>query len=175
MLIIKKVKPKMFENIIETKELSKEYSKNVFAVNNINLKIARGEFFSILGPSGCGKTTLLHLIAGHLKPTRGQIFINNINMTDQLAENRPVNTVFQTFSLFPHLNVFENVAFGLKIKKVDKYIIKEEVQKILEIVNLSSFAERNPKNLSGGEQQRVALARALIIKPIHFMTNDHSH
>lgn len=155
----------MSEKIIRIKNLTKQFSNKTVAVDNVTMTIDKGEFFTIVGPSGCGKTTLLHMLGGHLKPTSGIIVINNTDQTNLPAELRPINTVFQTYSLFPHMNVFDNIAFGLRIKRVDKDTIRKKVSSILNMVHLTSFGDRRPNELSGGEQQRVALARALINEP----------
>lgn len=135
------------------------------ACSNISLKIESGEFFTLLGPSGCGKTTLLRLIAGFETTDSGIININNENITHTPVEKRNVSMVFQNYALFPHMNVFDNIAYGLKMKKVKKTSIIEKVTKYLDLVNLSGYESRTIADLSGGEQQRVALARALIVEP----------
>jgi spermidine/putrescine transport system ATP-binding protein len=135
------------------------------AVNGINLSIRQGEFFSILGPSGCGKTTTLRLIAGFEEPSSGDLFIQGHSMVGVPPYRRPVNTVFQSYALFSHMTVAENVAFGLRIKKCNPSEIKERVARALALVKMDNFAQRNPKQLSGGQQQRVALARALVNRP----------
>jgi spermidine/putrescine transport system ATP-binding protein len=135
------------------------------AVAGINLEMPPGEFFSLLGPSGCGKTTTLRMIAGFERPTEGQILLDGADMAQTPPHRRDVNTVFQSYALFPHLTVEENVAFGLKYQKASKEEIHERVGKALELVQMSPFATRRPNQLSGGQQQRVALARALILNP----------
>jgi len=137
-------------------------------VNDVNLEIHAGEFFSLLGPSGCGKTTTLRMIGGFELPDSGRILIDGRDVTHDEPETRPLNTVFQSYALFPHLNVFDNVAFGLRFEKpgsVSKKSDKERVMEALELVALGSFSERRVPQLSGGEQQRVALARALVLEP----------
>ena len=137
-------------------------------VNDVNLEIRAGEFFSLLGPSGCGKTTTLRMIGGFELPDSGRILIDGRDVTHDEPETRPLNTVFQSYALFPHLNVFDNVAFGLRFEKpgsVSKKSNKERVMEALELVALGSFGERRVPQLSGGEQQRVALARALVLEP----------
>jgi spermidine/putrescine transport system ATP-binding protein len=138
---------------------------DVVAVDDLTLDIERGEFFSLLGPSGCGKTTTLRMIGGFEEPTEGTIFLGGSDVTDLPAYRRDVNTVFQSYALFPHLSVFENVAFGLRRKKVAKDEIRRRVLEALELVDLPGFERRKPSQLSGGQQQRVALARALINGP----------
>lgn len=135
------------------------------AVQPTDLDIADGEFFTMLGPSGCGKTTTLRMIAGFEQPTTGEVVIDGVSMSGQPAYRRPTNTVFQSYALFPHMNLEENVGFGLKRKKVPKAEIKQRVANELERVGLSREAKRKPNQLSGGQQQRVALARALVNLP----------
>jgi spermidine/putrescine transport system ATP-binding protein len=135
------------------------------AVAGINLEMPPGEFFSLLGPSGCGKTTTLRMIAGFEKPSEGQILLDGADMAQTPPHKRNVNTVFQNYALFPHLTVADNVAFGLRYKKMGKQETKERVGNALELVQMSQFTGRRPSQLSGGQQQRVALARALILNP----------
>jgi spermidine/putrescine transport system ATP-binding protein len=135
------------------------------AVGGINLDMPSGEFFSLLGPSGCGKTTTLRMIAGFERPSEGQILLDGADMAQTPPHKRDVNTVFQSYALFPHLLVEENVAFGLKYQKTTKQETRERVGQALELVQMSQFANRRPNQLSGGQQQRVALARALILNP----------
>jgi len=135
------------------------------AVDRINLTIPAGEFFSLLGPSGCGKTTTLRMVAGFEEPTSGEVLLDGVNLAGTPPNKRNVNTVFQSYALFPHLKVFDNVAFGLRRAGVDRAQINRRVGEILDQVQLSRFAGRKPAQLSGGQQQRVALARALVLKP----------
>jgi spermidine/putrescine transport system ATP-binding protein len=135
------------------------------AVRGVDLNIKRGEFFSILGPSGCGKTTTLRLIAGFETPSAGEVLIRGQLMTQVPSYRRPVNTVFQSYALFNHLSVWENIAFGLRIKKLGRAEIADRVQKVIKLVKMESLANRFPAQLSGGQQQRVALARALVNRP----------
>jgi spermidine/putrescine transport system ATP-binding protein len=144
--------------------LSKRFG-DVEAVCELTLDIGDGEFFSLLGPSGCGKTTTLRLIAGFEEPTNGRIFIGDREVTQTPAHKRPVNTVFQSYALFPHLSVADNVAFGLRFKSVEKRERRRRVGEALQLVRLEGFERRKPSQLSGGQQQRVALARALILEP----------
>ncbi|HZD99146.1 MAG TPA: ABC transporter ATP-binding protein, partial [Micromonosporaceae bacterium] len=137
----------------------------IAAVNGIDLAIAQGEFFSLLGPSGCGKTTTMRMVAGFEEPTRGTVLLHGNNVTGVPANKRDVNMVFQSYALFPHMTVAENVSFGLEQRKVPKPEIRERVGEILEIVGLAGREKRRPKELSGGQQQRVALARALVNRP----------
>src|SRR4029077_4538839 len=145
-------------------ELVKRF-ESFTAVDGINVTIPGGQFFSLLGPSGCGKTTTLRMVAGFEQPTSGQVLLDGVDMAGTPPNKRNVNTVFQSYALFPHLTVFDNVAFGLRRAKVDRTEIKQRVNDILDQVQLSRFASRKPAQLSGGQQQRVALARALVLKP----------
>ena len=152
-------------NIIELKGIRKSYDGNVNIVEDINLEIGKGEFVTLLGPSGCGKTTTLRMIAGFEIPTEGEILLNGKDISDLPPYKRPINTVFQRYALFPHLNIFDNVAFGLKLKKLGKKEIEEKVHHALEIVDLEGFDKRSVSTLSGGQQQRVAIARAIVNEP----------
>ncbi|KAA0971985.1 ABC transporter ATP-binding protein [Aureimonas fodinaquatilis] len=134
-------------------------------VKSINLSVNQGEFFSLLGPSGCGKTTTLRMIAGLETPTSGDIMIRGVRMNTVPINRRPTNLIFQKHALFPHLNVFENVAFGLKLKSMKRAVIERKVGEMLEVVSLSGFEKRSVNELSGGQQQRVAIARALVNEP----------
>ena len=145
-------------------ELTKRFD-DVVAVNSVNLNIAPGEFFSLLGPSGCGKTTTLRMIAGFDAPTSGQILLDGGDVAGVPAFKRNVNTVFQSYALFPHLRVFDNVAFGLRRARVDKGEIRQRVADALAQVELTGLERRKPAQLSGGQQQRVALARVLVLRP----------
>jgi spermidine/putrescine transport system ATP-binding protein len=138
---------------------------DMVAVDDLSLDIVEGEFFSLLGPSGCGKTTTLRMIGGFEEPSLGTIYLGGRDVTDLPPYRRDVNTVFQSYALFPHLNVFENVAFGLRRKRVDKGDIERRVRESLELVDLVGFDKRKPTQMSGGQQQRVALARALVNRP----------
>jgi spermidine/putrescine transport system ATP-binding protein len=137
----------------------------VRAVDGINLHMPAGEFFSMLGPSGCGKTTTLRMIAGFEQPTSGEILLDDQDMALTPPHRRNVNTVFQSYALFPHLSVFDNVAFGLRRQKVTKHDLKQRVADALGMVQMDTYGKRKPSQLSGGQQQRVALARALVLKP----------
>ncbi len=145
-------------------ELVKRFS-DVTAVDGINLQMPAGEFFSMLGPSGCGKTTTLRMIAGLERPTSGRILLDGHDMALTPPHKRNVNTVFQNYALFPHLNVFDNVAFGLRRQKRSKAEIRQRVAEALELVQLTGLEKRKPMQMSGGQQQRVALARALVLQP----------
>jgi spermidine/putrescine transport system ATP-binding protein len=135
------------------------------AVDDLSLDIAEGEFFSLLGPSGCGKTTTLRMIGGFEEPSSGTVYLGGRDVTELPPYRRDVNTVFQSYALFPHLDVYENVAFGLHRKKVDKKDIADRVREVMNLVDLMGFERRKPSQMSGGQQQRVALARALVNKP----------
>jgi spermidine/putrescine ABC transporter ATP-binding subunit len=137
----------------------------VIAVDRLSLDVQRGEFVCLLGPSGCGKTTTLRLIAGFIQPDEGMIEIMGQDMANRPPYKRNIGMVFQNYALFPHMTVFENVAFGLKMRNVPKAQIKERVEQVLDLVQLSGMSQRYPRQLSGGQQQRVALARAIVIQP----------
>ncbi|NJN16106.1 MAG: ABC transporter ATP-binding protein [Oscillochloris sp.] len=149
---------------IELRDVVKQFGE-VVAVDHVSLQIRDGEFFSMLGPSGCGKTTTLRMIAGFEFPSAGSISIHGREMSMVPPHRRPVNTVFQSYALFPHMSVSQNVAFGLEMKGVTKAEIGPQVQQALEMVRLGGFGERRPRQMSGGQQQRVALARALVNHP----------
>ena len=134
-------------------------------LDSINIYFNNSEFLTLLGPSGCGKTTTLRIIGGFLQPTSGDVLFDGVRINDVPPHKRRVNTVFQKYALFPHLNVFENVAFGLRIAKVPQKEIEQRVTEMLEIVSLKGFEKRKPDQLSGGQQQRIAIARALVIEP----------
>jgi len=151
-------------NILEIEELSKHFD-DFIAVDKINLSVKEGEFVSILGPSGCGKTTLLRIIAGFLEESSGDITIHDKAMKGISPEDRPVNIVFQSLALFPMMNVYENVAFGLKRKKMSKSEVVEQVTDMLSRVGLIGFEKKKINELSGGQKQRVAIARSLVMKP----------
>ena len=152
------------ENIIELKNITMSF-ENEKVLDAINLNIRDKEFITLLGPSGCGKTTTLRIIAGFLAPEEGDILFSGEKINTVPAYKRQVNTIFQRYALFPHLNVFENVAFGLRIKKLPENEIKEKVEEMLKLVNLSGMEKRKIHNLSGGQQQRVAIARAIANNP----------
>lgn len=149
---------------VSIKHLTKAFNGRV-AVNDVSLSIYRGELFSLLGRSGCGKTTLLRMLAGFESPTSGKIFIDGVDMTDTPAYKRPVSMVFQSYALFPHMTVEQNVAFGLIQDGVKKSEIKERVNAYLKLVQMSGYEDRKPDQLSGGERQRVAIARSLVKQP----------
>lgn len=151
--------------IIELKHIKKCYNKNIPVIYDFNLKINEGEFVTFLGPSGCGKTTILRMIAGFEKPTSGNILFQGKDISDMPPNERKINTVFQRYALFPHLNIYENISFGLKEKKMPKEQIRQKVKHVLEIVDLEGFEKRRIDSLSGGQQQRIAIARAIVNEP----------
>ena len=150
-------------NAIEVKNLVKTYG-NVYALKNVDLNIADGEYFVLLGPSGGGKTTLLRSIGGFIRPDSGSVNIKGQNVDDLPPDRRPTSMVFQGFALFPHMNVSQNIGYGLKLKSIDKNIIENKVNKMTDLVGLKGLSNRMPHELSGGQQQRVQLARALILE-----------
>jgi spermidine/putrescine transport system ATP-binding protein len=152
------------ENIIAIEHVSHAFGDKT-VLEDINLVVGKGEFVTILGPSGCGKTTLMRLIGGFLKASEGKISIAGTDMTKTPPHHRPVNTVFQKYALFPHLNVFNNIAFGLNLKKLPQAEIKKRVMQVLKIVSMTDYEERDVDSLSGGQQQRVAIARAIVNEP----------
>lgn len=152
------------EYTVDLKSISKEFG-GVTVLENINLYIKQNEFLTLLGPSGCGKTTTLRIIGGFEKPTNGRVLFEGKDITTIPPYERQINTVFQKYALFPHLDVYDNIAFGLKIKKMDKNEIKVRVQNMLKLVNLDGFENRTIDSLSGGQQQRIAIARALVNEP----------
>lgn len=152
------------QRIVEINNIRKSFDENL-VLDNINLYINQNEFVTLLGPSGCGKTTLLRLIGGFETQDSGEILFNGKKLKDLPPYERQINTVFQNYALFPHLNVYDNIAFGLKIKKMSKDLIKDEVDKALKLVKLEGYENRRINQLSGGQQQRVAIARAIVNKP----------
>ncbi len=144
--------------------LTKKF-KEVTAVDHINLEVKHGEILTLLGPSGCGKTTTLRMIAGLLIPDEGEVYIGDTDVTHLPPEKRNIGMVFQSYALWPHMTVFDNIAFGLKLRKLPKSDIRSKVKEVLELVRLEGFENRYPRQLSGGQQQRVALARALVLEP----------
>ncbi|MBG9450823.1 spermidine/putrescine ABC transporter ATP-binding protein [Cytobacillus firmus] len=151
--------------IIRFNSVTKRYDNDPPVLKNVSFEIERGKFYTLLGPSGCGKTTILRLIAGFTEPTEGDIYFNGKVINHVPANKRQVNTVFQDYALFPHLNVYENIAFGLKIKKMKKAEIEKKVKEALKFVNLEGYENREIKEMSGGQRQRVAIARAIVNEP----------
>lgn len=152
------------ENVIEIKNIYKKFEDDLI-LNNLSLNIKQGEFITLLGASGCGKTTTLRILAGFLTPDSGEVIFEGKNINSIPPYKRNINTVFQKYSLFPNMDVFENIAFGLKIKKVNKEEIKRRVTEMLRLVNLQGYEKRSVESLSGGQQQRIAIARALVNEP----------
>ncbi|MDZ7749887.1 MAG: polyamine ABC transporter ATP-binding protein [Halofilum sp. (in: g-proteobacteria)] len=159
------------DGTIQLVDIVKRFGSHT-AVDGISMDIPGGEFFSMLGPSGCGKTTTLRMIAGFEKPDEGHIMLRGQNMEHEPPHRRPVNTVFQNYALFPHLNVFDNVAFGLRRARIGKDEVRRRAGEALELVMLDGLGERKPSELSGGQQQRVALARALVLKPAGLLLDE---
>lgn len=155
----------MDNTIIRFENVTKSYDDGTLVLKNINLELERGKFYTLLGPSGCGKTTILRIIAGFTDASTGDVFFNGKRINDVPANERQVNTVFQDYALFPHLNVFENVAFGLRIKKVKEADVQQRVQEALKFVNLAGYGNREISEMSGGQRQRVAIARAIVNDP----------
>jgi spermidine/putrescine transport system ATP-binding protein len=156
---------------ISLEQVGKRYA-GVDAVRDVNIDVAEGEFFSLLGPSGCGKTTTLRMIAGFVTPDTGRIVLEGRDMTSVPPNRRPVNMVFQQYALFPHMSVYDNVAFGLSVKHVPRREHRERVNDLLGVVSLAGFERRRPRELSGGQQQRVALARALVNRPAALLLDE---
>ena len=159
------------KTIIQFKNIVKEFD-NVLVLKGINLDIEENEFVTLLGPSGCGKTTLLRILAGFIEQNEGQVYFDGIEISKIPPYKREVNTVFQRYALFPHMDVFENIAFGLRIKKENEGIIQQKVEKMLNLVNLQGFEHKAVTLLSGGQQQRVAIARALINEPMVLLLDE---
>lgn len=151
-------------SILSVKNISKSFDTEK-VLDNVSIELIKGEFFSVVGPSGCGKTTLLRIIAGLEFPSDGKIFINDIDSTDLISQKRNIGIVFQNYALFPNMTVFENIAYGLEIKKLSKEVIREKVHKVLEKVRLTSQSQKSVTMLSGGQQQRVSLARVIVTEP----------
>ena len=152
------------DKIIEFKNISKSFGDKC-VLDDISFYVKKGEFLTMLGPSGCGKTTLLRILAGFGSTDKGEVLVNGVNITDVPPHERPVNTVFQRYALFPHLDVYENIAFGLKLQKVPTDEIDKRVRRVLKMVSMTDYEDRDVESLSGGQQQRVAIARAIVNQP----------
>ncbi|WP_123002482.1 ATP-binding cassette domain-containing protein, partial [Escherichia coli] len=152
------------KNFVELRNVTKRFGSNM-VIDNINLTIPQGQMVTLLGPSGCGKTTILRLVAGLEKPSEGQIFIDGEDVTHRSIQQRDICMVFQSYALFPHMSLGENVGYGLKMLGVSRNEVKQRVKDALAMVDLEGFEDRYVDQISGGQQQRVALARALILKP----------
>ena len=155
----------MSDSFLELRNLKKSFTSEEYVLQGINLQIDQGEFVTLLGASGCGKTTTLRIIAGLEQPDSGSVWLEGEDVTNLEPNQRDVNTVFQNYALFPHMNVADNIGYGLKIRKVPKADIKKKVKEMLELVQLEGFEKRKPAELSGGQKQRVAIARALAMEP----------
>lgn len=153
------------KEIVKLDHISKCFDQKKYIIKDLSLSIYEGEFLTLLGSSGCGKTTILRMISGLEEVTEGRIYIDGKDVTDMDPTKREVNTIFQNFALFPHMTVFENVSFGLRMKKVSKDEIKKRVKKMIKLVELEGFEDRLPSQLSGGQQQRVAIARGIVMNP----------
>ena len=159
------------KTLIEFKNIVKSYEDNI-VLKGLNLDINENEFVTLLGPSGCGKTTLLRILGGFLEQNSGEVFFDGIEISHVPAYKREINTVFQRYALFPHMNVFENIAFGLRIKKEHQDVVEQKVTRMLNLVGLEGFGERSVDMLSGGQQQRVAIARALVNEPMVLLLDE---
>jgi len=157
---------------LELINLSKRYGKSVWGAKDVNLKVNDKEFIVFLGPSGCGKTTTLRMIAGLEEVTEGKVLIDDENVTDMPPRKRNVSMVFQSYAVWPHMTVYENIAFALKLRKMEKSGIDKIVREVAELVNIGEYLERFPRQLSGGQRQRVALARAIAVKPKLFLMDE---
>jgi spermidine/putrescine transport system ATP-binding protein len=157
--------------LIEFKNVVKDFN-GTLVLKGINLTIHENEFVTLLGPSGCGKTTLLRILGGFIPQTSGQVYFENIEISNVPPYKREINTVFQRYALFPHMNVYDNVAFGLRIKKQSESIIKQKIEKMLKLVGLEGYGERAVTLMSGGQQQRVAIARALVNEPMVLLLDE---
>src|SRR3954447_8528588 len=151
--------------------VSKRFGRHA-AVDDVSLEIAEGEFFSLLGPSGCGKTTTLRMVAGFELPDRGRVVLKGNDVTDVPANRRPVNMVFQQYALFPHMSVYDNVAFGLKVKRVPRNEHRERVEEMLRVVSLEGLGRRHARKLSGAQRRRVPLPRALVTRPAALLLDE---
>ncbi|KAA2280354.1 ABC transporter ATP-binding protein [Candidatus Nitrosocosmicus agrestis] len=157
---------------LRIENLSKKYDKKTAALDNLNIKVESGEFMVFLGPSGCGKTTALRCIAGLISPTTGSIYLGDKKINDLSPKDRDIAMVFQNYALYPHMTVFDNMAFPLKMRKYSKTIIQEKVTKMAQVLGITDLLDRKPKELSGGQMQRVALGRALVREPKLFLMDE---
>lgn len=153
------------KTIVKLENVSKSFEQGKYVIKNLSMEVYEGEFLTLLGSSGCGKTTILRMISGLEQVTSGKVYIDGIDVTNVDPTKREVNTIFQNFALFPHMTVYENVSFGLKMKKIAKKEIKKRVDEVLKLVELTGYEDRYPSQLSGGQQQRVAIARGIIMNP----------
>ncbi len=151
--------------IVRFENVTKQYDDGPAVLEDVGFELERGKFYTLLGPSGCGKTTILRLIAGFTEPTKGRIYLDGQEIRTISPRQRKVNTIFQDYALFPHLDVFENVAFGLRVRRMSNDVIQAKVQEVLRFVNLTGFENRQIAEMSGGQQQRVAIARAIVNQP----------
>lgn len=154
----------MLDTILELRHITKSFGTSE-VLRDIDIKIGKGEFITLLGPSGCGKTTILRIIAGLEEPDSGHVYLDGVDVTNSEPNKRDVNTVFQNYALFPHMNVADNIAYGMRLRKTDKKQIAARVEEALELVQLSGYNKRMPSELSGGQKQRVAIARAIVNNP----------
>jgi len=157
---------------LELKNLTKIYQKDIVAIDNINLTIHDGEFLVLLGPSGCGKTTTMRMIAGLEEVTKGDIILEGKRINDLRPKDRGVSMIFQSYAIWPHMTVFENIAYALKLKKMDKAVIKEKVLEVAKKASIIDYINRYPTQLSGGQRQRVAVARAMAVEPKLFLMDE---
>ena len=165
MLKLKRIEGRIMEPIVKLENVSKCFEKDKYVVKDINLEVKEGEFLTLLGSSGCGKTTILRMISGLEHVSVGKVYIDGVDVTELDPTKREVNTIFQNFALFPHMTVYDNIAFGLKMKHVSKDEIDKRVKKIIKLVELEGLENRLPSEISGGQQQRVAIARGIIMNP----------
>ena len=158
--------------VVKLKEVTKVFDKDVYAVRDFSIDIADGEFVVLVGPSGCGKSTVLRMIAGLEEVTKGDIYIEDKIVNEVTPKERDIAMVFQNYALYPHMNIYDNISFGLKLRKVDPSEIKQRVDKAADILGISSLMQRKPKALSGGQRQRVALGRSIVRQPKVFLFDE---
>src|SRR5438093_9231045 len=154
----------MPEHMVQVESISKRFGPT-YGLNKVTFDVAKGEFFAVIGPSGCGKTTLLKTVAGLERPDSGQVLIDGVDVTNAPTARRGISLVFQDFALFPHKTVFENIAFGLRMRGESEDSVKDKVNETMKLVGLEALGNRYPRQLSGGQQQRVAVARSVVIEP----------